>query len=158
MVSHDKSKHQAQALLIYSKMSNNIQNSNEVRDGKFISYHNNGNIKEEGTYIDGMLQGVFREYDQDGKLIVQPHWKDHKLQGKLTHWRNIDLGILYETVMYSHDLKVYSSTFDEDSRISGNYYYTDGIIVKSVEYIRRSGYIYVATTINGYYSEEMFLA
>jgi antitoxin component YwqK of YwqJK toxin-antitoxin module len=128
-------------------MSNIIQNSNEILNGKFITYHDNGNIKEKGTYIDGMLQGVFHEFDEDGKLIVQSHWKDHKLDGKFTHWRDITTGLLYETTMYSNDIRLYSSTFDSNSVISANYYYnSDGQLISSVEYKRHiPGFIVVAT-------------
>ena len=118
----------------------------EILNGSYVSYHDNGNIKEKGTYIDGMLQGVFHEFDEDGKLIVQSYWKDHKLDGKLTHWRNVSDGSLYETTMYSNDIKLYSSKFDSDSRISGNYYYTDGVCVKSLEYKRLSGGACVVAT------------
>ncbi len=134
------------------EMSSNIQNSMKDAEipyhGKFISYHDNGNIKEEGTYVQGMLQGVFREYDEDGKLRIQSHWKDHKLNGKFTHWRDINTGALYETTMYKDDIKVYSSTFDKESRISGNYYYdSNGKGVSCVQYKRLpSGYTVVTTT------------
>ena len=136
----------------------------EILNGMFITYHDNGNIKEKGTYIDGMLQGVFQEFDEDGKLIVQSHWKDHKLHGKLTHWRNVTTGVLLETTMYSNNLKLYSSTFDSDSRISANYYYSHGVCVKSVEYKRLSGgSVVVATTTASTttspktYSEELIM-
>jgi antitoxin component YwqK of YwqJK toxin-antitoxin module len=95
-----------------------------------------------------MLQGVFREYDEDGKLLVQSHWKDHKLNGKFTHWRDINTGVLYETTMYKDDVRVWTNTFDSESRISGNYYYdSQGKGVSSVEYKRLpSGYTVVGTT------------
>lgn len=143
-------------------------NTEQVLNGTFRTYHDNGNIKEEGTYILGMLQGVFHEYDEDGKLIVQSYWKDHKLHGKFTHWRNVDLGILLETAMYSNDVKIYSSVFDEHSMIAGNYYFeiVDGVnrCVKSVEYKRLSnGWCVVATTIPSpsgglHYTEEIIQA
>jgi antitoxin component YwqK of YwqJK toxin-antitoxin module len=145
------------------KMSSIIQNSQEnsmeVLNGKFVTYHDNGCVKEEGTYIDGMLQGVFHEYDENGKLIVQSYWKDHKLHGKLTHWRDVKTGVLYETTMYSNDLRVWTNMFDENSMISANYYYSDGVCVKSVEYKRLSdGGCILATTIPGFYSEEFIHA
>ena len=122
----------------------------------FITYHENGNMKEKGIYINGMLQGVFQEYDEDGKLIIQSHWKDDALNGKLTHWRDVSTGLLYETTIYENNLKVFSSRFDSFSRISANYYYnSDGKCAKSVEYKRlHNGSTIVATTIPGYYYEE----
>lgn len=133
----------------------------EVLNGVYISYHPNGNIREKGMYIDGQLQGVFQEFDEDGMLIIQSHWKDHKLHGKFTHWRNISTGILYETAMYSNDIKIYSTTFDSLSRIAGNYYYShDGKCVQSVEYKRLSnGYTIVATTTSSpqSYIEELVM-
>ncbi len=141
------------------KMSSDNSTAPSVYHGKFVTYHDNGHIKEEGTYIDGMLQGVFREYNDHGKLIVQSHWKDHKLDGKLTHWRDVSTGVLFETAMYKEDIKIYSSTFDSNSMISGNYYFeiVDGVnrCIKSVEYKRVvGGGCVIATTIPGFYSEE----
>jgi TonB family protein len=37
------------------------------RNGKFISYYENGNIEEEGTYKSGMGTGLFKTYYEDGK-------------------------------------------------------------------------------------------
>ncbi len=146
-----------------SIIQNSQENSIEVLNGKFVTYHENGCVKEEGTYIDGMLQGVFHEYDENGKLIVQSYWKNHKLHGKLTHWRDVKTGVLLETTMYENDMKMYSMTFDEESRIAGNFYFEviDGVnrCVKSVEYKRLSGGgCVIATTIPGYYSEEFIRA
>lgn len=141
-------------------MSSENSSTSSVYNGPFRTYHDNGNIKEEGTYIDGMLQGVFHEYDEDGKLIVQSHWKDHKLHGKFTHWRDIKTGVLFETTMYKDDIKIYSSAFDCHSMIAGNYYFeiVDGVnrCVKSVEYKRfPSGCVVATTTFDPrMYSEE----
>jgi antitoxin component YwqK of YwqJK toxin-antitoxin module len=135
---------------------NAISPSISPPDGHFITYHDNGHIKEKGTYNNGMLQGVFQEYDEDGKLVIQSHWKDDALNGKLTHWRDVVTGLLYETTLYLNDLKVVSSKFDSFSRISGNYYYNShGKCSKSVEYKRlTTGGTIVATTVPGYYYEE----
>ena len=118
-------------------------------NGLYNTYHPNGKIMEEGTYIDGKIEGVFKEYDENGKLIVQSHWKNTALNGKLTHWRDVDKGILMETTQYKDNMRVYSCTFDEMSRITGNYFYEviNGVNVctKSIEYKRRNGFVYIAT-------------
>jgi len=127
-------------------------------NGVFKTYHDNGNIREEGYYVDGQLQGTFREYDESGKLIVQCNFKDHKLNGKFTKWRNVDLGILEETAMYKDDIKLYSSRFDEESRIAGNYYFQSGQCISATEYRRSNGFVYMATTTANprSYIEEVF--
>jgi antitoxin component YwqK of YwqJK toxin-antitoxin module len=127
-------------------------------NGVFKTYHDNGNIWEEGYYVDGQLQGTFREYDKSGKLIVQCIFKDHKLNGKFTKWRNVDLGILEETAMYKDDIKLYSSRFDEESRIAGDYYFESGQCIRATEYRRSNGFVYMATTTANprSYIEEVF--
>lgn len=129
-----------------------------VYNGVFKTYHDNGNIREEGYYVDGKLQGTFREYDESGKLIVQCNYKDHMLNGKLTVWRNVNLGILEETAQYENDKIIWKNKFDEESRIAGNYYYEGGQCVKATEYKRKDGFVYVANiTVNPRtYTEEAF--
>ncbi len=133
--------------------------STEVLNGAFVSYHDNGNISEKGTYIDGMLQGVFHEYDEDGKLIVQSKWKDHKLHGKLTRWRDVNTGVLSETSIYSNNVCTYTCLFDQLSRISANYFYDEnGVCTKSIEYKRTpNGFTIIATTTSNpkSYTEEI---
>ena len=48
--------------------SNNFVNNDE--NGPFREYYKNGNIKAEGTYINGPNeQGELKEYNEDGELI-----------------------------------------------------------------------------------------
>jgi len=129
---------------------------NEIKNGRFISYHENGKIMEEGYYIDGKLEGVFNEYDEDGNLIVQSNWKNHMLNGKLTCWRDVRRGILSETTIYKDNIKIFTNLFDYNSVISASLYYDSlGQCIKSIEYKRLSGGgVVIATTTSDSYEED----
>lgn len=117
----------------------------------FITYHCNGNVKEVGNYVDGKLEGEFREYDESGKLMVLCYFKNGVIDGLLTYWRDSDTGLLFETSMYKDGVKLYSTFFDNNSVVSGNYYYSlvdsVNVCVSSVEYKRfGDGRVVVGTT------------
>jgi antitoxin component YwqK of YwqJK toxin-antitoxin module len=40
-----------------------------VQHGRFVSYHPNGQIFSEGKFHNGMREGYFRAYDEEGKNI-----------------------------------------------------------------------------------------
>ncbi len=135
-----------------SQRSKNFRKSlyNVVADN-FITYHSNGNVKEEGNYVDGKLEGEFREYDESGKLMVLCYFKNGVIDGLLTYWRDSVTGVLFETSMYKDGVKLYSTFFDNNSVVSGNYYYSlvdsVNVCVSSVEYKRfGDGKVVVGTT------------
>jgi antitoxin component YwqK of YwqJK toxin-antitoxin module len=135
-----------------SEKSKNFRNSlhNVVADN-FITYHSNGNVKEEGNYVDGKLEGEFREYDESGKLMVLCYFKKGVIDGMLTYWRDSDAGVLFETSMYKDGVKLYSTFFDNNSVVAGNYYYSlvdsVNLCVSCVEYKRfGDGKVVVGTT------------
>lgn len=138
-----------------SKRSKRSNKDNFIPGTPFRTFHSNGNLCEEGTYIDGRIQGVFREYDESGRLIIQSHWKDDKLNGILTHWRDISTGVLYEKTEYLNDVKVYSCFFDENSMISAQHFYSNGCCIKSIQYKRGAdGSCVIATITPSSYNED----
>ena len=42
-----------------------------IREGKATTYHENGKIKYEGFYKNGKECGIWKFYDEDGKLIKE---------------------------------------------------------------------------------------
>ena len=53
---------------------------NNVEVGPFIFYHKNGQVRFKGTLTnDGIKDGVFKEYNDGGKLIGEYTWKDNEL-------------------------------------------------------------------------------
>jgi antitoxin component YwqK of YwqJK toxin-antitoxin module len=130
-------------------------------DGRFISYHANGNIMEEGYYKMGKLHGVMREYDGSGKLIAQCYYVDDLMHGKLTKWRDVDKGTLEFTTYFAKGLPQYTTRFDENSVIAGSIQHDEfGAVIEEVNYKRSGGqaqqtHIYMSTRRPGYYVEEI---
>ena len=47
----------------------NRYNGNDRKQGKWVTFHDNGVHKLVGPYVDGEKNGLFKEYDREGKLI-----------------------------------------------------------------------------------------
>ena len=58
-------------------MKENIQKEKE--NGKGKEYYNNGKIKFEGEYFDGIINKKGKEYNKEGELIKEGEFKDDKL-------------------------------------------------------------------------------
>ena len=48
-------------------------------DGPWKTYHENGQLRSEGTYKDGQLDGLWKVYDINGQLFREETYKDGKL-------------------------------------------------------------------------------
>lgn len=61
------------------KMKEKVNFNNNVEDGVFVEYHENGNLKTEGTYVpvtfgvevEGLESGELKEYDENGQLVAK---------------------------------------------------------------------------------------
>jgi len=47
----------------------------EVRQGKFVHYHENGRVKDRVSYVNDVAEGLSTEYDENGKLIDSGYYK-----------------------------------------------------------------------------------
>ena len=126
-------------------------------NGKFKAYSVDGKLIEEGSYSNGKMNGVFREY-MDGKLIVQCLYKDDRMDGKFTRWRDIDKGILESTINYKNGLPQLLMEFDENSMIKRIIYYDEsGVGVEENEYKRTGDRVYFCKRTRDYYTEEIYV-
>jgi antitoxin component YwqK of YwqJK toxin-antitoxin module len=50
----------------------------EIPDGQWIEYYENGNKKNEITYSDGKYHGIGRMYDENENLRTEDHWVNGK--------------------------------------------------------------------------------
>jgi antitoxin component YwqK of YwqJK toxin-antitoxin module len=48
----------------------------DVRHGWYFAYHDNGNLRMQGTYRSGKRHGTFRHYDEGGSLYEITHWNN----------------------------------------------------------------------------------
>lgn len=53
---------------------------NGVKEGIEITYHSNGNIKAEGVYKKGNLDGVYKIYDKNGKFSFESRSTNEEIQ------------------------------------------------------------------------------
>lgn len=51
-------------------------------NGERITYHPNGQIRQQMNFVDGQLDGPMVEFDETGKKLAQATWKDGKIEGK----------------------------------------------------------------------------
>lgn len=54
---------------------------NGVLEGKFFEYYENGNKKTESNYKDGILNGTLKKYSISGTLLSSAQYADGKLEG-----------------------------------------------------------------------------
>jgi antitoxin component YwqK of YwqJK toxin-antitoxin module len=60
-----------------------------VKDGPWVSYHDNGQFKSEATYKDGVMDGPWVEYWDNGQLLGEVIYKDGWHEGPyLTYHEN----------------------------------------------------------------------
>ena len=54
--------------------------------GKVISKYDNGSLFSEYNYINGRLNGFFKEYYENGQLLSEGNYKDDELEGILKYY------------------------------------------------------------------------
>ena len=52
------------------------QDTNELVTGTVEEFHDNGHLKERGNYIDGVPDGLFEDFDEDGNLTKTETWEN----------------------------------------------------------------------------------
>ena len=75
------------ALCIYHKglwLESNYKN--DVLDGKYTGWSDNGQLIEESNYKNGKLDGKYNSWDENGQQMTETYYKNGKLDGKYTKW------------------------------------------------------------------------
>ena len=67
------------------------------KNGKYFSYHHNGQIWYEANYKDGKQDGKSKIYLSNGQLSIEMNYKDGKKDGKWTYY-NLEDGTIKEVV------------------------------------------------------------
>ena len=57
-----------------------------LKDGDFKGWRDNGNLSEEMTYVNNLLEGAKREYNRDGKLVTETEYRGGKKNGMLREY------------------------------------------------------------------------
>ena len=55
-----------------------MENNNDLLSGESKEYYRNGRVKISGTYMMGLKDGMWIEYDEIGKILTTVKYKDGK--------------------------------------------------------------------------------
>jgi antitoxin component YwqK of YwqJK toxin-antitoxin module len=69
------------------------------RDGLFVAYYPDGSVKSEGTYVDGLEHGQWRDFLENGRPAAIGEYVNGKEDGAWTFYR--DDGSVERVVWYS---------------------------------------------------------
>ena len=106
--------------------------------GLVIEYYDNDIIKTEINVIDGLKDGVFKQYDENGELQVESKFKKGELVGKFSAFHNN--GNEQIITFYKENLRMGSfEEFFDNKKIKacGNYF--NGIKIGQFEEYFKSG-------------------
>jgi tetratricopeptide (TPR) repeat protein len=107
--------------------------------GKYIDYYNSGKIQDEGTLINGILNGELIVYRKNGNRKTASHYRDGKLYGEWNEY--YPNGALYSTRNYTAGKTGFQKEYFINGRLmhevrakrktlydSSVYYYSNGNI------------------------------
>lgn len=97
--------------------------SEEIKDGPYTSYHENGQLENEGNYKNGEKSGVWKEYWDNGQLFQEWDYTSSKNGIHRTYWKN---GQLFNEYNYKEGKKdgIHKS-FTEEGQLHTEVYYKD---------------------------------
>lgn len=64
--------------------------SSYIRNGKVIKYHSNGKIYADGTFVNGNVNGPYKEYDDTGELIKSGEFDNGESVGEWLYYYDKD--------------------------------------------------------------------
>ncbi len=97
------------------------------------TYYQNGKIKSIGTLVDGEKEGLWKYYHVTGMLILEINWEDDKLDGISRNYFNN--GKLSKEDNFKNGILISSKDWDVDGRlISQSYLDEDGKIIDCKSY------------------------
>lgn len=90
-----------------------LKGEDEIQDGIFKYYYENGNIMEECNYVDGKYEGEWKTYYPSGNLHFSQYFRNNLLEGK-------------RMVYYRNDSLKREEIFEDNDLISSACYKPDG--------------------------------
>lgn len=97
------------------------KNLHVYKDGYWEFYHENGQLKSKGHFLNGWATGKWEDYSSNGQLIKRSNFKDRKANGEWTYW--YPNGQLKEIIIYSDStvrLKCFYLHNDTQTLSNGN--------------------------------------
>jgi len=92
------------ACYFYTKFGNlrtKGSSTNQLREGKWVWYYENGQKEEEANYKNGKLNGEYIKYTLDGKIIFKTTYADNLYNGDLFKYNQF--GVITEHSTYVQD-------------------------------------------------------
>lgn len=152
-----------------------IDEEKQIKDGEYLRYYPNGNLKIAGNYKDGILVGEYKEYYSNGNLKSSinydtlegtTYYRDNKLKTKSISENNSNVNNIYS--YYTNGKLKSKSYYDTNSEkiknesyyLNGNLKTSDNIIYYSNGNIKEkkiSNDEYIKYYINGQIMEEKTL-
>ncbi len=117
--------------LMVSRDEINRYNKEKLKQGKWVEFHENGVNKLVGGYIDGRKNGIFKEYDKEGKLIAIYKYEDDQLAES-----SKDVDVLEERKTYYPTAKVKTSATYRDGKLQGflKEYDENGVLINTTKF------------------------
>jgi len=104
----------------------------DLAEGTYYEYHDNGNAHFEIEYERGKLHGAMHRWNEDGQLIYQATFEEDVRQGDYTRWH--DNGEVMETGSYVDGLPHGMLTrYDKDGNVEAEMEFDHGEPVLSEE-------------------------
>jgi antitoxin component YwqK of YwqJK toxin-antitoxin module len=57
-----------------------------IRHGLFVQYHENGEVASEGSYVNGLEDGVWRDFHSNGQVASEGRFRNGKEEGLWRFW------------------------------------------------------------------------
>ncbi|MCX6244584.1 MAG: hypothetical protein NTU98_07740 [Bacteroidetes bacterium] len=116
---------------VIDRLRINRRDNNNLKQGRWYTFYENGNIHVEGNYRDDLKDGYFKEYAENGDLISVDKYVNDVKQAEAQEVKKLDV-----KTTYYPDGKIYSSGTFRNGVPEGIYreYNPDGQIVKSMIY------------------------
>ncbi len=114
-------------------MKMNIKYSNNVPNGVGYFFHKSGYVNAIAWYKDGLLEGPFLVFAEDGALVKRSFYKENKQNGKSIVYH--DNGMIYESGQYKENQKDGTwVTKDKDGKLMQTVVFNNGAVIsKKVE-------------------------
>ena len=121
---------------IVERIKINRQDQNNLKQGKWYTFYENGNVKTEGNYIDGKKNGYFKDYTENGDLISVSKYINDILQEEAAEITKLDVrneyypdGKIKVRATYRNGVpEGIRREYNKDGEIEKSFIYQNGII------------------------------
>ena len=126
----------------------NRYDDNNIKIGEWLDFYEGIKVKSESNYKNGLLDGYYKEYNENGKLILTLLYDKGKLVEKVKEDEKAvivrekvdDKGNIIESGPYIDDIPVgIHKSFDKDGNIKGSRIYSDQGVLLSEGIIDKGG-------------------